>query len=93
MFFVYILNSLKDDKLYTGSTSDLSRRLREHRGGRCKSTSYRRPLTLVYYEEFETLVEARVREKILKHPTEGKKKKSLIKSFPQEKLNKFILQS
>ncbi len=89
MAFVYILKSLKDGKFYTGSTSNLSRRLKEHKDGKCKSTSYRRPLSLMYFEEYDSILEARVREKILKHPTKGKKKKELVESFPQEKLEKF----
>ncbi len=33
MFYVYILRSLKDGKLYTGFTSDLRRRVKEHFSG------------------------------------------------------------
>ncbi len=89
MAFVYILKSEKDGKFYTGSTSNLQRRLSEHKDGRSKSTSYRRPLHLVYYEELNTLGAARVREKELKHPTKGKYKSELIKNFPVEKLRQF----
>ncbi len=49
MWYVYILRSAKDKKLYVGSTDDLRRRLREHEAGQCKSTAYRRPLELEAY--------------------------------------------
>ncbi|MBI3627601.1 MAG: GIY-YIG nuclease family protein [Candidatus Sungbacteria bacterium] len=66
MFFVYILKSLKDLKLYTGSTNDLRRRLREHNSGLIASTKFRRPLRPVYYEAYRSESEARQREKNLK---------------------------
>jgi len=46
MYYVYTLRSGKDDKLYIGSTSNLKKRLKEHKEGRVQSTSYRRPLEL-----------------------------------------------
>ena len=49
MWYVYMLRSAKDRKLYVGSTDDLRRRLREHETGQCKSTAYRRPLDLEAY--------------------------------------------
>ena len=86
MPFVYILRSSKDGGLYTGSTTDLRRRLREHQLGKCRSTKHRRSLSLVYFEEYASLGEARVREKELKHPTVGKTKEALIAAFPQKQL-------
>jgi len=66
MYYVYILKSKEDDKLYIGSTSNLSKRLKEHNEGKVKSTSYRRPLELIYYEAYREEKIARKREKILK---------------------------
>ena len=51
-YFVYIFTSLKDSKRYIGMTSDLNRRLNEHNSGKVKSTKNRRPLELIYTEEF-----------------------------------------
>ena len=65
-FFVYLLLSLKDNKTYLGSTDNLSKRIKEHNEGKSRSTKYRRPLKLIYKEEFDTLEEARIREKYLK---------------------------
>jgi putative endonuclease len=46
MHYVYILNSEKDDKFYTGSTSDLKKRLEEHKRGYARSTKKRGPFGL-----------------------------------------------
>jgi putative endonuclease len=69
---VYILFSRKDGKLYTGYTSDLSRRLTEHHQGRSKSTACRRPLVLLKAEFYRSESDARRREAYLK-TTAGKK--------------------
>lgn len=65
-WYTYVLRSLKDKKLYTGSTNDLKRRLKQHNDGEVPSTSYRRPLELVYYEARLNEKTARKREKYLK---------------------------
>lgn len=52
--YMYILNCL-DNTLYTGYTNDLIKRLKKHNEGKgAKYTKSRSPVTLVYYEEFET---------------------------------------
>lgn len=66
MYYVYILRSRKDENLYTGFTSDLRRRLREHREGNTPSTKDRRPLELIYYEAYLLEEDARAREIYLK---------------------------
>jgi len=66
MFYIYVLQSIKDNKLYIGSTSNLKNRFKEHNEGKVKSTSYRRPLELIYYEAYKEEEIARKREKILK---------------------------
>ncbi len=66
MNYVYILKSLKGQKHYIGSTSDLKRRFREHQNGQVISTKSRRPFKLVYYEAYESLLCARKRERSLK---------------------------
>ncbi len=66
MFYVYLLRSKKDNQLYTGSTNNLERRLKEHNNGECISTRNRRPLELVYYEAYIAESDARERESNLK---------------------------
>jgi putative endonuclease len=65
-YFVYMLKSLKDEKFYTGHTSDLKKRLKRHNGGMVRSTKARRPFELVYWESFGTRSEAMKRERQLK---------------------------
>jgi len=62
----YVLKSLKDSNLYIGSTTDLNRRVDEHNRGKNKSTRSRIPLKFVYFEEFDTITEARRRERVFK---------------------------
>lgn len=66
MFYVYVLKSEKDGKLYVGFTTDLKERVKFHNLGLNKSTSYRRPLKLIYYECYLSEQDARAREKFLK---------------------------
>ena len=66
MFFVYILKSNKDKKLYTGYTNDLRKRFKEHNLGLVKSTKSRRPFHLVYYEAYSSQQDATKRERNLK---------------------------
>lgn len=66
MFYVYILKSRKDDKLYIGSSSDLKRRLKEHNSGLVESTKSRIPFKLVYFESYASEDDARHREHNLK---------------------------
>ncbi|MBU0687321.1 MAG: GIY-YIG nuclease family protein [Candidatus Margulisbacteria bacterium] len=66
MYYVYILKSKKDNKLYIGQTSDLQERLSAHNRGSVKSTKNRKPLKLIYHEEFSTRSNAIKRESYLK---------------------------
>ena len=66
MYYVYILKSKKDNKLYTGSTNDLRRRFKEHNTGKVTSTKYRVPFELIYYEAYKAEKDARDREHNLK---------------------------
>ena len=63
---VYVLKSRKDEKLYTGYTNDLRRRLAEHDKGENKATRSRLPLNLIYYEAYASQADAKAREFRLK---------------------------
>jgi len=65
-YYTYVLLSEKDNKFYTGYTSDLKRRFEEHCAGRVISTKNRRPLVLIYYEGCLNQQDATHREKYLK---------------------------
>ena len=67
MSYVYVLQSLKDNKLYIGSTREhLHERIRRHNAGFVESTKDRRPFILIYHEEFDIYSVARKREIYLK---------------------------
>lgn len=66
MFYVYVLRSKKDNQLYTGYTSDLKKRIKEHFSGKSFVTKFRLPLELLYYEAYKSDSDARLREKYLK---------------------------
>ena len=82
VIYVYMLRSLKDKKFYTGCTEDLKKRLKQHNGGRVRSTKARRPFELVYWESFRTRSEAMKRELRLKSIGRDRKLK-LVQAFSQ----------
>ncbi len=70
---VHILASPNGRALYIGVTTDLGRRLEEHRLGRSQHTARYNITKLVYTEEHETAPAAIEREKQLKHWRREKK--------------------
>ena len=66
MYFVYVIKSQIDARLYKGITNDLERRVKEHNSGKHKSTKGYLPWELIYYEKVNNRIEAREREKYLK---------------------------
>jgi putative endonuclease len=65
-YCVYVLKSMKDDNLYTGFTTDLSRRLEEHNSGKSPATAPRRPFVLLFCEHYRSKADALRRETYLK---------------------------
>ena len=66
-YYVYILASRYRGTLYVGVTNDLVRRVGEHKGGFVPGfTKTYKVHLLVYYEEYESILEARTRERVLK---------------------------
>ena len=79
MYYVYILKSSKDGKLYTGHTVNLKQRLHRHNMGGVRSTKNRWPFTAVHVEEFSSVAEARKKEWFYKcTPQGGKLKKKIL---------------
>jgi putative endonuclease len=66
MYYVYVLKSLRDGSIYKGYTVHLDKRLHEHNSGKSKFTARKRPWIVIYFEQFETLEEAKKREKYFK---------------------------
>ncbi|HEX7017927.1 MAG TPA: GIY-YIG nuclease family protein [Patescibacteria group bacterium] len=66
MYWIYILQSQKNDRYYIGSSNDIERRLAEHNRGKSPYTASTRPWKLVFSKEFATLKAARQFEHSLK---------------------------
>jgi putative endonuclease len=66
MNYVYVLQSLRDRRWYTGMAADLRKRIHDHESGRVDSTCHRRPFRLVYYEACLCRSDAARRERYLK---------------------------
>lgn len=72
MYFVYVLRSLSNQKLYVGFTEDLQERLATHNRGEVISTKARRPWEMIFYECYFNKADALRREQYLK-TTAGKR--------------------
>ena len=77
---VYIMANKRNGTLYTGVTSDLIKRVYQHKEGVADGfTKKYQCKQLVYYEQFEEMIEAIAREKQIKAGSR-KKKLKLIES-------------
>ena len=77
-YYVYILQSKKDNKYYIGYTENLDERLNHHNSGMQKSTRNRIPFDLIYFEEFDAKKAAMAREKQIKSYKGGNAFKKLL---------------
>ncbi len=66
MFQVYILQSLKTHRFYTGYCQDLSNRLTEHNSGENKSTRSGIPWRILHTETFTAKADAIRKEASIK---------------------------
>ena len=81
---VYLLTNKPDGTLYTGVTSDLSRRVWQHKNRFMKGFSARYNLKrLVYFELFEDMYEAISREKQIKAGSREAKTKLIERNNPE----------
>ena len=79
-YYVYIATNKRNTVLYTGITNDLNRRMYEYKNKLIKGfTSKYNIEKLIYFQEFNTAIEAITAEKKIKGWTR-KKKMELIKS-------------
>ena len=89
---MYILRC-SNNQYYVGSTQDLDKRLAEHQSGEgALFTKKHLPVELVYYEQFQRIVEAFEREQQVKG-WNRKKKEALINNHPEllPELSKHII--
>lgn len=75
LYYVYILECA-DKLLYTGITNDVSRRVEEHNTGLDKNsfTSRRRPVEVIFHQEFNDVNQAIYFEKKIKRWSAQKKR-------------------
>ena len=86
MMYVYILTNNSRNVFYTGVTNDLKRRVREHekqRGLPQTFTGRYYCYKLVYYEEFESAVDAIARETEIKSWSRARKLELIKKRNPK----------
>ena len=78
MYYVYILQSRKTGRYYTGYTNNLEKRLKAHNSGKTKSLIKHIPLEIIKTEEYKFYEDARKREKEIKKYKSGEAFKRLI---------------
>lgn len=81
MYYVYILKSQKNGKLYKGFTNNLKRRIKEHKLGKSVFTRNNGPWNLVYYEAFISKEDARQEELFLKSGKGKERIKYILKNI------------
>lgn len=80
-YYVYILQSITNNKWYTGFTDDLRKRFNEHNSNHIGWTNKRGPFRLIYYEACYHITDARSREKYLKSGMGKRYLKNRLKRF------------
>ena len=81
MYYVYILRSFSNGNFYTGTTSDLRKRFKQHQNRPVVSTKNRGPYKIVYYEACMNKQDAYAREKYLKSGMGKRYVKNRLKRF------------
>ena len=77
MFYVYLIRSFVNGKIYTGYSKNLKDRLKDHNSGSVHTTKRMGEIELIYYEAFKSEKDAIRREKYLK-TTKGKRAVKLM---------------
>ncbi len=80
-YYIYVLQSVKDENLYVGYTADLKRRLTEHNRGKNFSTKHSRPWEIIHFEGYRSEEDARRREKYLKTNQGARLLKRMLKEY------------
>ncbi|WP_073178912.1 GIY-YIG nuclease family protein [Flagellimonas flava] len=82
IFYVYILKCA-DQTYYTGVTSNLTNRIKQHTEGKYQNsyTFFRRPIILVYFSEFTCIKTAIEKEKQIKKWSKAKKEALIQENY------------
>jgi len=81
VLYIYVIQSKKDKRFYTGFTENLRKRFYEHNSGKVSSTKNRGPFELIYYEACLNEQDAIAREKYLKSGMGKRYLKNRLKRF------------
>lgn len=81
MYYVYILRSEKEEKIYIGYSSNLKERLLYHNKGKSLATKPFLPYKLIYYEAFLDKRDAVKREEYLKTGWGWRTIKKMLKNY------------
>lgn len=81
MWYVYVLQSVRSNRWYTGTTGDLRKRFLEHNNGKSTHTKTYRPYQLIYYEACLNKDDASAREIYLKSGAGKRYLKNRLKRF------------
>jgi len=79
--YVYLLQSIKDKRFYTGCARDLRKRFKEHNDNLVFSTKGRGPFKLIYYEASINKDDTFARERYLKSGMGKRYLKNRLKRF------------
>ena len=94
MYTVYILQSNKTNKFYIGETSNLERRLKEHRQAKTSFGKINKSISLIYSKKVQTLSEARKMESFLKRQKSHKFIEKLIEGkiiIPRSRMKNLLM--
>lgn len=87
MFFIYVIESLKNETIYHGMTDNLGRRLKEHNRGENFSTAKSCPWRYIYIEGCLNKKDAVRREEYLKTTQGSRLLKRRLKEYYYDKKN------
>lgn len=85
-YYFYILRSLKNQKLYIGSTPDLKVRLKSHNNGENKATKPNIPYELIFYSGFKDKTDAINCEQYFKTTAGWKRIHKILENSLKEKI-------
>jgi len=80
-YYTYVLLSLKDNKFYIGSTSDLKKRFIAHCKGMVNATKNRLPVKLIFYEAYLNKYDAIRREDYFKTSKGKQTLRNMLKEY------------
>ena len=81
-YYVYFLQSLKDDSYYIGTSNNVKRILKQDNDGESKSTAPKKPWVLRRIEKFDNIKQAYSRERFIKK----KKSRKIIEKIINSKI-------